>query len=180
LNKSNLITLIALVIAAAGIPSAFLMGKQSAAKDLQLQFDETIDDIQTTHDVYLETMQEALTTAQAQWDLTFEQHLGKMREALLNTGVPLEVLDAEPIPVVPNFPIAQVTYEMLKPAMTYEEVVAIIGREGENSFNLVDADGTGTRTFSWRWLNEDEEGEIMDITFENGKLSNKYFSPFKL
>ena len=71
MNKSMLILIIIAVVA---IPIAYTMGKGSATRDLQEHFDLTIEEIQTTHDVYLETMESELAAAKSQWDLRYEQH----------------------------------------------------------------------------------------------------------
>lgn len=176
-NKS---TLIPILIAVAIIPIAYIVGKGSAARELQEKFDLSIEEIQTTHDVYLQTMEAELAAAKSDWDLRYEQHRNQVREALLNTGVTLEDLNAVPPPQKPNFSISQPTYETIKNGMTYEEVFNIIGRHGENTFNMLDADGSGTQTFTWRWMNDEEENETMTATFEDGQLFSKNYSAFQL
>lgn len=177
MNKS---TLISILIAVAIIPIAYIMGKGSATRELQEKFDLTIEEIQITHDIYLKTMEAELAAARSDWDLRYEQHRNQVREALLNTGVTLEDLNAEPPPEEPNFPISQPTYETLKNGTTYDEVFRIIGRHGENTFNMLNANGSGTQTFTWRWINEDDENETMTLSFEDGELFSKNYSAFEL
>jgi hypothetical protein len=172
--------LIPIIIAAIGIPLAFTLGRGSANQSLQDQFDQALDELQTTHDVYLETMEETLQAAKAEWNLKYEQHQRLIREALLNTGISLEDLDAVPPPEDPNYPVTQSTYETLKNGMSYDQVLQIIGREGENTFNMLDEDGIGMQTFTWRWLSDDAENETLIVTFENGVLSSKDYSAFEL
>lgn len=177
MNKSLVIPI---VVAAICIPLAFTLGRGSAETSLQEEFDVALEELQATHDVYLETMEQTLQAARAEWELKHEQHSRMVREALLNTGISLDELNAELPPEIPNFPIPQSTYELLRKGMSFDQVLEIVGREGENTFNMLDENGGGMQTFTWRWINEEEESETLIVTFEDGVLSSKDYSAFEL
>lgn len=181
MKNINVILIALLVAAAAAIPIAYSMGRESATSELEDEFTNTINEIQATNDIYLQEMEERLQTAMAEWDLKHEQHARRLREAMLNTGVPLEVLNAEIVEPEPdpNTPIPQSTYEAIKKGMTYDEVLAMVGREGENSFNLVNEDGTGLKSYSWRWVSEDGEDEQLSVTFEGNLVADKHYTAFE-
>lgn len=182
MDKPNTILTVALVIAVAAIPMAYMQGRGSASTKLRMEFDTALNEFQMTNDVYLETMEERLTAAMATWDLKHRELESRFREAMLNTGVPLEVLDAEPVePEVEaeNVVIPQETYVAIKAGMTYDEVITLVGSEGENSFNLLNEDGTGLRTYTWRWISEEGESEQMNVTFDGNEVSDKHYSDFQ-
>ena len=107
-----------------------------------------------------------------------------MREVLLNTGVTLEILNTEQEPEVVaktvEVYIPQDTYALLKIGMTYEEAAALLGREGTNRLNMMDAYGTGTSSYVWSWMNDEDIEVRLTVTFEDLKLTKKHYPAFKL
>jgi len=181
-NKSTIILTILLVASVAAIPVAYTMGRESAADELRDEFETALNEVETSNDVYLQTMDDRLSSALAEWNLKHRDLESRFREAMLNTGVPLEVLDAEIVEpeVVENFIVPQDTYVAIKKGMTYDEVITLVGREGENSLNLTNADGSGLRSFSWRWVSEEGTEEQMNVTFDGNIVTDKHYTDFKL
>jgi Domain of Unknown Function with PDB structure (DUF3862) len=68
--------------------------------------------------------------------------------------------------------ISKAEFEAIKNGMTYEEVVEIIGSEGEMLSETGEA-GTEFHTVIYVWEGEGEFGANANFTFQGGKLMNK-------
>lgn len=183
MNKVSLVLGTLLLIVLLALPMAYLSGKQAAVMDLDTKYQNSLADIRRENTLALSQFDTALAQVSADWGVrnsAFESHL---RETLLNTGVTLEILNTEPI--VPdvdlvNTFISQDAYGLLKKGMSYNDVIDILGREGENTLNMMDTDGTGTSSYAWGWENDDESSDRLTVTFIDQKLSDKHYSGFKL
>ncbi|MDR9792745.1 DUF3862 domain-containing protein [Aeribacillus pallidus] len=68
--------------------------------------------------------------------------------------------------------ISKAEFDAIKNGMTYEEVVKIIGSEGEVMSETGEA-GTDLHTIIYSWDGEGEIGANANFTFQGGKLQNK-------
>jgi len=68
--------------------------------------------------------------------------------------------------------ISKAEFDAIKTGMTYEEVVEIIGSEGE-VMSETGEEGTDLHTIIYSWDGEGEIGANANFTFQGGKLQNK-------
>ena len=68
--------------------------------------------------------------------------------------------------------ISKAEFDAIKNGMTYEEVVKIIGSEGE-VMSETGEEGTDLHTIIYSWDGEGEIGANANFTFQGGKLQNK-------
>lgn len=184
MNKASAILAILLVIAIMGVPTAYLSGRNTSSTELETKYDSVLEEMRLEHATASAELEASLARVQMDWELKHARLQSSLREALLNTGVTLEILNTEHQPdevveTVDTF-ISQETYGFLKVGMRYEDVVAILGREGENRLNMMDADGSGISSYVWHWINDEDIEVRLTVTFEDLKLSKKHYPAFKL
>ena len=185
MNKVSLILAVFLVAVLIALPLTYQSGKNAASTDLEAKYENLLTAMRQENTLALSKFEGELAQVKSDWEtrnVAFKSHL---RETLLNTGVTLEDLNAElevekaEVDLV-NTHISQDTYGLLKTGMSYNDVIDILGREGENTLNMMDTDGTGTSSYVWVWENDEETIDKITATFIDQKLSNKHYSAFKL
>lgn len=183
MHKVSLTLAALLVVALVAVPISFQVGKDSTATDLETKYEGLMADMRLTNEQSLSAIREALSQSQLEWERKHQELQSAVRESLLNTGVPLNILDIhidpESAPVIVDTEITQDVYGALRVGMSYDEVLELVGREGENTLNMLEEDGSGISSYMWKWKNEEDGEERMTITFDGQKLSDKHYTAFK-
>lgn len=86
-----------------------------------------------------------------------------------NASVPAAQTQAQKEPEKPNSKVTMANYNRLRTGMTYEQVVAILGKEGTE---LSSNDIAGYQTVMYQWEGESFASN-MNAMFQNGKLMQK-------
>ncbi len=166
------------------LPLTYQQGKGNSATALQDEHALLVEEIRAENAQALRQFEVALTEVEMDWEVKHSALKSRVREALLNTGVPLEILNTiqepEPEPEKIDYTISQETFMKLKDGMSYDEVVDALGREGENTLNMLEPDGSGTSAYVWKWTNNDDSQDRLNVTFVNLKLTDKHYTAFKL
>ena len=91
-----------------------------------------------------------------------------------NTSKEIPTIDTDDVEISDiqkNSPkISKIEFEALKAGMTYEEVVVIVGSEGE-LLSQVNITGYDTRMYTWK--GEGSIGANANVTFQNNVLTSK-------
>ena len=186
MNKPNIILAVILLLALAAVPVMYTFGMQRYKADLDEQFATEMEVMRQANaelaKEYDAAMVEALHKQELEWERNNQEFVSSVREALLNSGVTLDQLDAVPMEgeaaaVVEDLSIRQSVYSALKKGQTYEEVAEQLGRDGENILNIEDGDGL-TSSYEWRWDDVNGDPQSLGVTFVNNKLSHKTYSAF--
>ncbi len=183
MNKMNLIVTAILILALATVPVMYTVGMQRYKAQLDEQLETAVAQLRADNESltqqYNTALQEALNKQAVEWERKHTNALSKVREALLNSGVTLDQLNAESMPEAPvlDLSIPQSVYESLKKGQSYEEVAEVLGRDGDNILNIEDTSGL-TSSFEWRWDDANGEAQTLGITFINNKLNHKTYSAF--
>lgn len=184
MNKASVILAILLAVALMAMPIAYQSGKKTSSTELQAKYDGVLEEIRLEHVRALAEFEISLARVQMDWELRHAALQSSVREALLNTGVTLDILNTEQkpdaVPETVDMSVSQETYALLNVGMTYDDVVELLGREGKNTFSMMDADGIGTSSYVWSWKNDEDAEDRLTVTFVDLELSNKHYSAFKL
>lgn len=183
MNKANMILTVVLLLALATVPIMYTVGMQRYKADLDQQLDTEVAALQEKNAQLFRDYERALSDGmrkqESEWDQKHTEFKSNVREALLNSGVSLEQLDAEAMEEEPkiDLSIPQTVYESLKKGQSYEQVVEILGRDGENILNIEDGSGL-TSSYEWRWDDANGDPQTLGITFINNKINHKTYSAF--
>jgi hypothetical protein len=184
MNRASGILAVSLLAALVAVPIAYQSGKKVSSREFEARYDGVMEEIRLEHARGLAEFDASLARVQMDWELKYARLQSSVREVLLNTGVTLEILNTEQEPEVVaetvEVYIPQDTYALLKIGMTYEEAAALLGREGTNRLNMMDAYGTGTSSYVWSWMNDEDIEVRLTVTFEDLKLTKKHYPAFKL
>ncbi len=77
---------------------------------------------------------------------------------------------AEEKPTEPQASVSLESFGKIKTGMKYDEVVKILGKEGEV---LSETEMSGLRTVMYKWDGDEGWGSNMNAMFQNGKLISK-------
>ncbi|MFP6598222.1 MAG: hypothetical protein VCC01_12255 [Candidatus Hydrogenedentota bacterium] len=175
MNNASAILAILLVIAIMGVSTAYLSDRNTSSTELETRYDSVLEEMRLEHVTASAELEASLARVQMDWELKHARLQSSLREALLNT----EHQPDEVVETVDTF-ISQETYGFLNVGMRYEDVVTILGREGENRLNMMDADGSGISSYVWHWINDEGIEVHLTVTFEDLKLSKNHYPAFKL
>ncbi len=183
MNKVSIVLALFLCGTLVALPLVYQQGKGNSETMLRAEHALLVEEIRAENAESLRQFEVALTAVQMDWELKHTALQSRVREALLNTGVSLEILNTiqepEPVPDPIDYSISQDTFMTLRDGMSYDEVVGILGRDGENTLNMLEPDGSGTSGFVWKWRNDDDSQDSLSATFVNLKLTDKHFTAFE-
>lgn len=183
MNKVSIVLALFLCGALIALPVTYQQGKGNSAMMLRDEHALLVEEIRAENAVAFRQFEVALTAVEMDWELKHTALQSRVREALLNTGVPLEVLNTiqepEPEPDPIDYSISQDRFMKLRDGMSYDDVVGILGREGENTLNMLEPDGSGTSAYVWNWRNEDGSEDRLSVTLVNLELTDKHYTAFE-
>jgi hypothetical protein len=181
MTKINTVLTVILLMALAAVPVMFIVGMNQFKAEQTTQLSKALEEMKAENEQlfrdYEKALQDGLSAQASEWDQQHATFRSNVREALLNSGVTLEQMDAAPVPPAPDLTISQEVYNSLEKGQTYEEIVVALGREGENILNIEDGEGR-TSAYEWRWDDENGKAQTLSATFINGKMNHKTYSAF--
>lgn len=166
--------MVAMVASVMAIPLAYIAGKGNADTTLSAAVEEELIRSRAEREAELASIRQDIAEA----SLEQARAENNTQRALWKAGINFDEdtpSDDASTQGEAQSAITFEAFEALELDTSYQAIVKAFGREGSMKLSMEDNTGSITQQFVWKWIAADGTPGKVDLSFVNGKLSDKSY-----